>query len=238
MALGITTSYWLVSRLDWLPLWHRRYFVAVLPLFASAVGGSVGVVAHRFQDSGRRQAAATMITLLILLGLGRSQGTFRRAWTAPKRLVVRGENWRDAVRWVETNAAAADAIYLDSGLIESRQILGTETPLVRPVDREFLLFPVSGPYGSELSSAPVPVHPSLRRLDIAGPASQGEIWLISRRDQASLRSAVTPSLRGNIRGFGGVSVATTRSSEHNNGSGLRTCFQEHPTLPVLEVRTR
>jgi len=131
---------WWVSRLGWVHLWHRRYQVAMLPMFAALVGISVS----RFQGSRLvSRVAAAVIATILLAGLTLSQGVLPTAITHPGRLAYRGEDWRGALQWMVREATKGDLLFVDSGLIESRTFIHQ---LDRPERLDYLRLPVLGPY--------------------------------------------------------------------------------------------
>lgn len=167
VALVATGLYWLISWSGWAPLWHRRYFIAVLPTFACLSGGAVALVATATgkHASGRKQVKAIGCTLaaasLVTIGLGWQQRTLTALATYPVALAVRGENWRAAVQWINDRASKDDAIFLEPDLIESQRLnppiaqqeANSSRPSAAEADQErlrtYLLYPVRGPYSVE-----------------------------------------------------------------------------------------
>lgn len=205
LAVGTTCLYWFCSFMEFAPIWHRRYFVAALPLFASISGGSVGYLHQSLPNRPTGAALAAVIGTLLILGLGTQQRTFTRLHQYPVALVVRGEDWRGAVNEINRDSDAARQLFLDSGLIEARSWI---TPNLfqqeKKLHREYLEFPVRGPYRIEHSV--IPVGSSLQPLHgttaVANHDAQPVIILTRR--PASLARKQLPQ-RG-VKGFGGVSV--------------------------------
>lgn len=144
-----TLLFWAVSVMEWVPIWHRRFFVAVLPMFAIIAGGVVAAYGQQVAKPNRRGAISLAIGTLLVVGLGVSQKTFQRLDRYPVALVRRSEDWRGAVEWINRNIEGNNLVYIDSGLIESQQLLGgvvivrSELPAEQ---REYLSYPVLGPY--------------------------------------------------------------------------------------------
>ena len=228
IAIAATSVYWLVSWLGWAPIWHRRYFVAVLPIFAAVCGGAVGAVDQalrlRQPERARRQATmqATVVAGVLLLGLGLRQGTLPALPNYPVALAVRGEGWREAIDWVNETAETGEPVFLDPGLIEAEKLFSldsrssptTGSKLVdRPVGpemMEYLLFPVSGPYKVDR-----PVELLNTRLEVLAasgnptfvhpPASRApRQWIIVRGQAKRFRTMSRGT--GTVVPFGGVSV--------------------------------
>jgi hypothetical protein len=148
VCLVATFSYWSASRMDWVHLWHRRYAVALLPMFAALVGVAVG----RFQISNFRfQIPAFAIAGVILLGLTYSQGVLQTAIKNPLLLAYRGEDWRGAIRWIDQHTTTSDLLLLDSGLIEAKIWHPRYPSAWHPSDlrERYLLLPALGPYQTQ-----------------------------------------------------------------------------------------
>lgn len=213
LAAGITASFWLVSWSELAPIWHRRYFVAVLPMLAVAAGGAVGSLHAALRDSGARGLGGlvgAVAVVVIVIGLSNAQGTLRPLTRYPVALVYRGEDWRDAVRWLNTHSEPEQWINLDSDLIEAKSL--PREPDVTQVNRtlspewEYLTFPVRGPYALDRPTIPVRDLASLT----SGPT--GEVVVLSRRPAsriaAALRQAADETLLSRVRlhAFGNISV--------------------------------
>ncbi len=191
MAVGATAAYWVVSWLGWIPLWHRRYFIAVLPMIATVIGGAVGAV------SARNSCLGWMAASVLVVGMTVRQSTFSRFVGAPSRaLVVRGEDWRSAVEWVNANAQKGDRIFLDGGLIES-DALSTEA--LESNQLGYLTFAVEGPYRVDL-----PVIPIGSRLSDVRSTESADTLIITRRPAKKIEADWLSNAE--IRAFGNVTV--------------------------------
>lgn len=216
IALIASFGYWMVSWNQWLPLWHRRYFIAVLPMLAFVAGGSVATTANCAKTS----KLAPLVAICLVFGLIYRQNMHRSLPHYPVALATRGEDWRGAIDWVRKKAMSNDQIYLESGLIESRQWLdgvhrGIDgRVLQRPGTREqlrYLCYPTSGPYSLDQSVDPIgeDLDIPLRVLN----DNTRQIFLIVRRPAS--RISIGPTKWGwvygnrtpkEIKSFGNVSV--------------------------------
>tara|TARA_R110002049_G_scaffold2750_9_gene22364 strand:- start:34066 stop:35664 length:1599 start_codon:yes stop_codon:yes gene_type:complete len=221
-------AYWLASRLDWVHLWHRRYAVALLPMFAALVGAAVG----RFETSNFRfPVARFVVAATLIVGLTYSQGVMQTAASDPSRLAVRGEDWRGAIRWINQHTTSSDRLFLDSGLIEQRRwVPHMYPPNWQPASfhEQYFSLPVSGPYQTRLCHPIGRTSNSLKShiyndarfrsqwlINVqALPAQQRRFVFLSRRpadqqDLASIkamdRKYIDPDAV-EVHGFGGVSV--------------------------------
>jgi hypothetical protein len=152
IAVAATCFFWLVARWQWFPVWHRRYFIAVLPIFACVAGGGVGALAAVIPPGWKRVTVAAFAVAVLVIGLARHQGTLARLPHYPVNLAIRGENWRGAVAWINSHATRGDRLYLDSGLIEAIALANSPQPFthaIPPDQREYLSYPLRGPYRAE-----------------------------------------------------------------------------------------
>jgi hypothetical protein len=210
IAVMGTCLFWAVSRADWIPIWHRRYFIAVLPILACVVGGSVGAAMMMFRSAGRAGVlGSSILAAALVINLAYQQGTLVRLRTYPVALVTRGEDWRSAISWVRSKAIESDPIYVDSGLIEApslfSRVIGLEiVNAATPEQMEYLVFPVAGPYQIEHFVLPINLLP---RPDW----TQSTAFTIRRRFviariPASRAKNSTMPLGSKVLGFGNVSV--------------------------------
>ena len=205
LTFGTTCLYWLCSLLELAPIWHRRYFVAALPLFACVSGGSVGYLQRSFPHPTVGTALATIIGAILILGLGTQQRTLPRLHQYPVALVVRGEDWRGAVEQINGTNDSAQQLLLDSGLIEGRSWITPD--LFQPKkkrQREYLEFPVRGPYRTQLPA--IPVGSSLQPLvGTSAPVDRGaqSVIILTRRPASHTRRQLPDS---QVKSFGGVSI--------------------------------
>ncbi len=223
LAVIGTLSYWLVAWMEWLPLWHRRYFVAVLPILAFVSGGSIAVVSQ----CDRVRKLAPLLAICIVGGLMYRQDMYRSLARYPVAFAVRGEDWRGAIEWINSEAKSNDRIYLESGLIESNRWLsgagirmgGTKSPwLPNQEQRRYLLYPTQGPYQLD--------HPvEVINADLALPLEvlyddRNRIFLIVRRPENKIQ--IDPTKWGwvygnrnpsEIKSFGNVTAISMITSD-------------------------
>ncbi|MGB7324622.1 MAG: glycosyltransferase family 39 protein [Rubripirellula sp.] len=191
LAAAITTAYWIASWSGVMPIWHRRYFIAVLPLMAVGVGGSVASVPV-FSRGSNWLFAAVLIT-----GLMWQQGTLNHLIRSPRNaMVTRGEDWRGAVDWVNSNAMPNERILLDAGLIEAQSI---KMSAATYQERRYLRYPVLGPY--QIRHNAEAIGPDLSK--ITADSNEAKL-IITRRPATRIDESVLPNAK--IQGFRGVSV--------------------------------
>ncbi|MEM9643349.1 MAG: glycosyltransferase family 39 protein [Planctomycetota bacterium] len=214
-CLLITFFYWSIAYLGLVPLWHRRYFIALLPVIASVSGYAISSVArpngeHSEETETRpswnqRQTIASMLAGVMVCSLAHRQGTLRRIPRLPQPLVTRGEDWRGAIEWLATQHVEGEPIYLDSGLIETSTsarsqfwadtVTNERRMQLEPLRREYSILPVEGPYKPSQDDAWAPVEPIDSSLLLP------------------LQVVGSPSRYGNA-GFGGGGEQPTSESEH------------------------
>ena len=155
MLVGViaTVLFFFASYFDWVPLWHRRYFIAVLPMLAWSAGACAMLSTSENPGSRSKQVAWVVVVLVagVLFWQQGAWNQFQRTQTWGER---RGEDWRRAVAWVNQQRGKEDWVYVDGDLIEKPQwtsssaFSGWFDPA--PSDRRFksgyFEFPVSGPY--------------------------------------------------------------------------------------------
>ncbi|WP_068258069.1 glycosyltransferase family 39 protein [Rubripirellula obstinata] len=221
IAVSATFAFWIASRLDVVHLWHRRYLVSTLPMFALLVGGAVGKC--RIANRGWL-AAPAFVAIVLLLGLTWSQGVLQTLCTRPHLLAYRGEDWRSAVGWVQSQKGEKDTISLDPGLIESRILSQWRTIEPAPTidDLRYLRYPVSGPYRLENVRLIPPIGMRVSRRESIGGygvrvGHARSSWIIARTSgETASQFAVNEkqenlflrfgSTKSEVRSFGGVSV--------------------------------
>jgi len=233
LAFGITFFYWSVSYSDWVPLWHRRYFVGTLPILAAAAGASIASFEQAIlakTTSTRRRRVATILTggagLVLLAVLVGRQGNWSRVADLPRPLIVRGEDWRRAVEWLSEQRGEGESVHVDAGLIEYPSFVSGEqaaTEQQHDLQIEYLTLPLRGPYrlagDGDPQTLQVPINRDLLfSLSLLGSPDQtsDRIWIISRRNARQMKAALRKSIRRSgpfdydavrVTGFGNVSVA-------------------------------
>lgn len=152
IVIATTTFYFAASYFGVMPIWHRRYFVAGLPMMACVIGLAVGAT----------ERLGALVAIGLLAGLVWSQGTLGHFPARP--LVVRGEDWRAAIELVSDQPNVA----IDAGLIEASWLVDGE---LSPEQIEYLTFVAGGPYRT--SGEAKPIGPDLRVTDAD--------WIVTRR---------------------------------------------------------
>jgi hypothetical protein len=235
IAVLATSLYWGVSRANLAPVWHRRYFIAVLPILACVVGGSVGVLESVLRPLRATSAIALVTATVLAIGLAHKQGTLQQLPNYPVALAIRGEDWRAANAWVRSNAEATDLIFLDAGLVEAHAWLDSGSGLVKHGDNitvmsppareptsqqlDYLVFAVNGPYDIGASVLPTTLGSRLRPYELPSDWSSvpqknnaaNRVIVITRRPA----NRVNPSFRSagsKVLGFGNVSVIVRPSN--------------------------
>ncbi|QEF96670.1 hypothetical protein Mal15_06980 [Stieleria maiorica] len=192
-----TALFFCASYFEWVPLWHRRYFVAALPLMAWTAGESsaicvaaVGGMLRRW--SGQRSGVNRIMTRAIGIAVAALlvghmlwyQGTLQTLAAGRWPVQWRGEHWRGAVAEIREEIRDGDVVWLDSQLIEAsflRQPISS-SGTISERQWEYLAFPLRGPYTLD----PVVVvgayeHESWIRHHLENlPRPGARVWLISR----------------------------------------------------------
>ena len=199
LATGSTVLYWWIAWTEFLPIWHRRYFVAVLPILAALVGCCCAVVAaspslasSRPEQSWRGWALGAFV----VSGLMWQQGTLAKLKRGlrqgvPVALVTRNENWRAAGDWLRERSSPAQRIAVDARLIEwgaimSENVIADRDRAAVGLDpRRYLCYPLLGPYQVTASVEPISAELAARLGTVLGAASpclstDRPDWIISR----------------------------------------------------------
>ncbi|KAA5544477.1 hypothetical protein FYK55_09100 [Roseiconus nitratireducens] len=214
-TLGTATFFWL-SYSGWVPLWHRRYYVAALPMLAWSAGAiaapswSTGAFAapswragafaapswsEALTDAGAKWRFWTgIIAVVVVLGFqGHIQGTWAMLGTGRLPRQLRGEDWRQAAAFVNRHRTAGQPVWLDSGLIETGFFAEPyDSELEERAPWNYLAFPLRGPYAVEdVAVLSVFADESwIRRRLEALPAGRADVWLISRSGPRSVQAFV------------------------------------------------
>lgn len=207
-AMAITFAYWAIAYLEWVPLWHRRYFIAVLPIIAAVPGFAAATVPRR---------VTVFFSVGVLVALMSLQNTWPDMNNPSSSQVQRNEAWREAIAWLGDQVSDHERVYLDAGLIEARRLDdgSDDQDLI-----DYLAFPIRGPYGTpSLRDRTSPIARSLLLpLDVLGSpeSSDDRVWVVSRRSMRSMRSALKRSIRRSgpfdyaavrLTSFGNVTIA-------------------------------
>lgn len=212
LAIVMTSTYWFVSWMGWFPVWHRRYFIAVLPIFAALGGASITTVQSAFGERRRLHIVVAVVTVLFVLALPYAQGTLQRLPHYPVAYAVRGEDWRSAMEWVRSNSRPNDLIYLDAGLIENKTLLSRTVTIgvtrsLTPAESDYLTYAGRGPY--ELGRKAIPIDAGGALLFTTGSASR-RVFLILRQPASKVQGSL--HYGSHVYGFGNVSVVVQTSA--------------------------
>ncbi|MDE0863435.1 MAG: hypothetical protein OSA98_06580 [Rubripirellula sp.] len=201
LAVLTTSTYWILSRIEIAPVWHRRYLVAVLPLLACFSGGCLGYLDRSISHRLPGATFAWVMAATIVMGIGIHQRTLSRLHHYPVALVKRGEDWNNAVAWLQRESNTGSQILLDSGLIENKTWITPELFESRnDAKREYLLFPVRGLY--RLNRDVIPVDSTLQpAIPLSG--DQTSIYILTRDSPDRTRQRIRG---GQVIGFGRVSI--------------------------------
>ncbi|WP_146410856.1 glycosyltransferase family 39 protein [Crateriforma conspicua] len=217
IAIAATTTYWLASWAGWVPLWHRRYFIVVLPMLATVPGCCVASVHHggwasvwrRLSMPAFRFAMSLVVALASLGWMMWQQRTPSGIARLPRPLVARGEDWRGAIGWLDEQLRPGDTLYVDAGLIEydaylqrglsegrTASVPGDSGPIA------YLTLPVHGPYRVNVGDGEaIEVRPIDRDLlfpleQLGAPMnSRDRVWILSRRNKSAMKATLRQSIR-------------------------------------------
>jgi len=201
-AVG-TLVFFVASYFEWIPLWHRRYFIAALPLICWTTGEMVGSCEKSVRsmldrwwpknEAGGRSIGTVAAIALAALLLGYQawdQRTLAVLATGQLPLQWRGENWRGAVARVQRELGPEERVWLDSGLIEA-SVFALPPRSVGPLASDqlaYLAYPLSGPYRlPRVDVVALREHDArLRRRIDRLPSQAIRVWLISRSGPAAV----------------------------------------------------
>ena len=150
-----TASFWAAAMLGIAPIFHRRYFVACLPILVWGTGAALATALKSLEEKSPvgQRGLKWAVSLLAIVPLGllvTQQGTLDRALQGKLPLVRRGEHWRELVRYLEDAVPKTTVIHLEPGLIESSRLLREEKKVTQPGDASeaqwYLTNPLRGPY--------------------------------------------------------------------------------------------
>ncbi len=196
VAVFATCGFFVASYFQWVPLWHRRYFITALPLLCWTTGELVAAGERAIHRIGRRKLptgfaesrvvrpAAAILVATVLGYQAWDQGTLAVLASGRWPVQLRGEDWRDVVATVRGRIEGGDRVWLDSGLIEANVFAfpPPATNELSPRQRDYLGYPLAGPY--HLPGVTVVAcgeHDDwLTRHVQSLPSQPVRVWLISR----------------------------------------------------------
>jgi hypothetical protein len=211
-----TVEFFCASYYGWVPLWHRRYFIAALPLLAWSAGEWSAICLWqlhrgvqqltRVQEVGRYQVGKHQVGVSVTLGMvvvtsiiGFQlwyQGTLQTLAGGRLPVQLRGEHWREAVATIREERRAGELVWLDSDLIETgflRQSV-SETEALTEAQWDYLKFPLDGPYWLDPAVVVVVAsgeHESWMVQQLAMlPKSSTTVWLVCRSSRRSAEQMI------------------------------------------------
>ena len=198
-----TFTFWVFSRLDLVHLWHRRYLVAMLPMFAVLVGAATGWLEDvKGKTPCFGSFSGCLIAAMLLGGLTWSQGVMPVLFQRPSELAYRGEDWRGAIselnRRTKQRHEKNPRLYVDQGLVE----------LPKSNDPYFY-FVVQGPYriASDLSALAIDSRQLSKMIHSKATKERAgkRIMILLRRSSAAVDRLSLPE-PSKTDSFGGVSL--------------------------------
>jgi mannosyltransferase len=175
IAVTITAGLWLASKTDIVHLWHRRYMISVLPMFALLVGFAI----HRLRYSGRFGGALAWIGCITIVGgLMYWQQTLQTLAKGSPVLVSRCEDWKSAIAWVNQVSSDRNIVLMDSGLIESRMYLSASSPQLPMPITNYLTYPARGCY--RIDKPMTPIYRAFSEQFLAQDSSSEERLVLAR----------------------------------------------------------
>ncbi|WP_162275899.1 glycosyltransferase family protein [Roseimaritima ulvae] len=232
VVLAGTLACWLLASYAGVPMWHRRYIVGLMPLVAWATADAWAAAIDRlprrlrFRGAGVVWGALAMVVALMGLLYDQQTATLWR----DNRVTLRAEDWRGAAAWLNQRRAPGEPVYVGAELIESNQLaeLDPADPQYESI-RQYLLFPVSGPYAIEgaepLGLAAQSMRHDLRKMLTDAPENHSPEdrspdvrWMIYRIAEPQLNqlylhanqpTLAAPAIRfteGMTQGFGALTV--------------------------------
>ncbi|MCS7471109.1 glycosyltransferase family 39 protein [Stieleria sp. ICT_E10.1] len=206
VAVTGTMLFFCASYFEWVPLWHRRYYVAALPLLAWTAGEMVAIfhsemvrIVRGFSSVGAegnsslwlRRGCGIVVVVLFLGFVLWYQGTLRTLAAGRWPVQLRGEQWRGAVESVRGEIGDGDVVWLDSQLIEASFLRRpiSEAGTVSEDQWDYLTFPLRGPYALDpVVAVGAFEHESWVRHHVRNlPHPQARVWLVSRSGDRSSR---------------------------------------------------
>lgn len=137
-----TLGCYLLSTWGDVPLWSRRYLVSSLPMIGVMFGCLIGWIAQ----GGAANRFIAIGSMCFCLGVMSWQnGVLPKIYHGNPRQVVRGENWRAAIRYVNQHreVLSIESVWVDPALIEQDE----QEVIVEDATREnYFRFVADGPY--------------------------------------------------------------------------------------------
>lgn len=184
------------------PLMHRRYVFSAAAPFVLWTAGSI----VRLRGRGLRWSVLAAMLAILLVEQGSVRAWREGTWPA----AVRGEDWRGAVQWINSQIDPEEpvVVFCASNLIEGAGKVPADAAM-----REYLTLPLRSIYRVEAASRIVPLanDPSTWKRTVAAEIGRQHqsAWLVVRSSAAGLEHRLQASgmSAGQRRDFGGVQVA-------------------------------
>lgn len=218
IVVMVTVAFWMISYPPIAPLWHRRYFIGLLPVFSALMGLSI-LLLERLHKNAKDLSLAQKcllhpwaLSFLMLTGLAWSQNTLPRIHHYPIAYAKRGEDWRAAMKYISSISSPSDSLWLAPGLIEetlyqsdslesedeTRGVYGTISL------KSYLLYPSFGPYAIETKF-------QLWQDRGKQQSGQGRDILLSRTP--AHRFSKNLRVSNQLKSFGNVTVITLNQNQ-------------------------
>lgn len=197
VALLVTLTAYLLASLKISAVWHRRYLVGLLPVFAwgaaalwlAGLRGLLAPLRRSVRFGNVSQIVIGLLFVVLPVGfLSMWQGTLPRYVRGRCQVVHRGEDWRGAVAAVQRSRTAEQPVAVVAGLIESRLLRRDLEESMSPLSESFLDYlccPVNNIYPLEGAQPIAEISRSelLRLWQQAARASGADpavIWVVAR----------------------------------------------------------
>lgn len=203
-VIGVTGGAWCVSYAGLAAVWHRRFLVGLLPplCFAS------GYFWDRWRSGlasrgGRLVWVGQLVFCAAPLGLLATQGSIGKWAAGERRLVQRGEAWRELGTYLQTHRRGGDRLMLAAELLESNWIHDGWPPAVpRQLAETYVAYPFHGSYAASFATDKEtiilgPLDRTLTRQQLgeqlaawsaakSTAAAGGAVWLVARRPRSKM----------------------------------------------------
>lgn len=208
-ALLAVCTFWIASAVGIAPVFHRRYFVACLPMLGWSCGHGIAIAIQELRRFAIPAAWRIVISLTLaatpVVTLLATQGTLQRLLTGDTRLARRGEGWREATNFLKNQQPQVASLSVSAGLIESSRLLSDRQATVATYAQWYLTYPLSGPYALT----------GVKAVDLSGDATIIELPLVLRGSRTMAQQWIsartsTEAPSPVIHSFGGIQVILPR----------------------------
>ncbi len=210
VAILATLTFWLLAWLNVAPLFHRRYFIAVLPLLPAVAGLAVTDTLSRFRGRRVVSVAAWALPTILAVSMMIEQGFPNPFRWQSLRLVHRGEDWRGALEHLRRHRVDGQPLWLSPGLIETERLLATGSHTRKIGAIEYLTYPISGPYRESQRGDTRDAEVFSWRLRERPPwqktTAEGSGWAVVRAPATSFAAWISRYPGLSWTSFGGVQV--------------------------------